>query len=107
MTKRKLRPPTWLAVSLLSLTAQRPGGLVLAVMVSVDDFVVVAFETSAPSPGSTNAEAAAAIFGSHAHKVIGQGVSLAGGVAIAERYAAAWLVSDEAAALCGCGEIDS
>jgi len=105
MTKRKARPPTWLSMSLLVLTAQRADGLVLAVMVSTSDFVVMGFEVASPKRGVTDLEAASAVFASHAHKVIGQAATLGEGVALAERYTQAWLESDAAAALCACGEI--
>lgn len=103
----KVRPPVWQAISLLTLTASRSSGPVLAVMVSPADFVVIAFEVLAPpSRGASELEAAAAVFGSHSHKVVGQSLSLSAGVALAESYAAAWLESDAAcAALCACGEI--
>lgn len=108
MTKRKVRPPEWSAVSLLTLTTQRgAGGPVLAVMVSPGDFVVIAFEVlEPPRRGASNVEAATAVFSAHAHKVIGQAVSMSAAVSLAESYAAAWLESDaKAAELCACGEI--
>jgi len=108
MTKRKIRPPSWSAVSLLALGCERPSdGRLLAVMVSPSDFVVMAFEVhDPPARGSSDVEAASAVFAAHAHKVVGQGVSFAAAVMLAESYAAAWLESDAAAAtLCKCTEI--
>jgi hypothetical protein len=107
VTKRKVRPPAWSMVALLTLTAQRPDGPVLAVMVSPSDYVVIAFEVrEPPKRGATDVEAATAVFGAHAHKVVGQAVSMAAAVALANHYVAAWLESDAAAAeLCKCVEI--
>lgn len=106
MTKRKQRPPEWRAVSLLTLAVVRQADRrMLALLVDVSDFTIVAFETGEPPRGATGLEAAAAVFGSHAHKVVGQGTSLAQGVALAELYASAWVESDEAAERCRCGEI--
>jgi len=108
MTKRKIRPPSWSAVSLLALGCERPtDGRLLAVMVSPTDFVVMAFEVhNPPARGSSDVEAAGAIFAAHAHKVVGQAVSFAAAVMLAESYATAWLESDAAAeTLCACREI--
>ncbi len=108
MTKRKVRPPQWSSVALLTLTATRgTDGPVLAVMVSPGEFVVIAFEVlEPPRRGASSAEAASAVFSAHAHKVIGQAVSMPAAVALAESYVAAWLESDaKAAELCACREI--
>jgi len=110
MTKRKVRPPAWSAISLLTLSAgPRADGRLLAVMASPSDFVVMAFEVhNPPKRGSSDAEAAAAVFAAHAHKVVGQAVSLPAAVLLAEQYVQAWLESDAAAlALCTCTEIDT
>ena len=107
MTKRKLKPPSWVTLGFLALTAERADGRVLAVVVSPTDLVVMGFEVhNLPKRGVGGVEAANAVFGSHAHKVIGQAVSMAEVVALANHYVGAWLESDAAAAaLCNCGEI--
>jgi hypothetical protein len=108
MTKRKVRPPAWSSVALLTLTGQRGvDGPVLAVMVSPSDCVVIAFEVqNPPARGASEVEAASAVFAAHAHKVIGKAVSMGEAVALANHYMGAWLESDEAAAeLCRCTEI--
>lgn len=108
MTKRKVRPPQWSSVALLTLTAQRGAdGPVLAVMVSPADFVVIAFEAFQPARrGASDVEAVSSVFAAHNHKVLGQAVSMAAAVELAEKYTAAWLESSaRAAELCACGEI--
>lgn len=107
MTKKKVRLPTWSALSLLMLTCRRADGRALALLLNVDDFTVLALEALEPERGATGIEAASAVFASHAHKVVGQRRTLAEAAVLAEDYASNWVAGDEgaAAALCDCGEI--
>lgn len=105
MTKRKVRPPQWTALSMLTLAVVRPDRRMLALLVDVNDFTVMGFETAEPERGATPLEAAASVFGSHAHKVVGRRTSLAEAVVLAEQYAGAWQSSDQAELDCICGEI--
>jgi hypothetical protein len=77
----------------------------LVIMVDVTEFAVSAFETDLPFGRTSVLDGMQMIFGNHAHKILGQTPTLPQAIELAERYGAAWLVSDEAAAACSCGEI--
>jgi hypothetical protein len=103
MTRRKVRRPIWASLSILALTCERASGRVLLVAVEVGSHVVTAIETEMPR--GSGLQAVETIFSNHAHKVLGQATTLSEAIELAERYATAWLHSDEAAAACSCGEI--
>jgi hypothetical protein len=107
MTRRKDRPPFWASLSLLALTCRKSPERTLVIMVDVTEFVVSAFESEIPVRRSTSVlEVMHLVYGNHAHAILGQTIGLPEAIELAERYAAAWMVSDAAAmAACTCKEI--